>query len=75
VDKSAVGWEYHEDLKKHESQTDYTKGFGGKFGVQNDRVDRSAHSYDEQVEPVGTAYERTRPSGESISMIFWKVQN
>lgn len=26
VDKSAVGWEHHEQLNKHESQKDYAKG-------------------------------------------------
>ena len=32
--------------------TDYTSGFGGKFGVQNDRVDKSAMGWDhiEKVE-------------------------
>jgi len=38
--KSAVGWDYQEKLVKHESQTDGAKGFGGKFGVQTDRVDK-----------------------------------
>ena len=62
VDKSAVGWEHHEKVDKHESQkgkfvllhfvlgclfvfvlkTDYKTGFGGSFGVQKDRVDKSA---------------------------------
>ena len=27
---------------------DYSKGFGGKFGVQSDRVDKSAVGYDYQ---------------------------
>jgi cortactin len=34
VDKSALSWDHHEELNKHESQKDYVKGFGGKFGVQ-----------------------------------------
>ena len=38
--QSAVGWEYQAQLSKHESQTDAVKGFGGKFGVQKDRVDQ-----------------------------------
>ena len=74
MDKSAVGWEHHEKVDKHESQTgrtrimfgvlnstfpisylissrlnlhfvalsDYKDGFGGAFGVQKDRVDKSA---------------------------------
>ena len=66
VDKSAVGWEHHEQVDKHESQKgeqikrqksgrsiisslcvpDYKTGFGGQFGVQADRVDRSAVGWD-----------------------------
>lgn len=37
--KSAVGWEYQSELSKHSSQTDATKGFGGRYGVQKDRQD------------------------------------
>ena len=33
------------------SQVDYKSGFGGKFGVQNDRVDKSALGWD-HVEKV-----------------------
>ncbi len=41
----------NEDLKlkektAHESQTDAKKGFGGKFGVQSDRVDKSAVGFE-----------------------------
>ena len=69
VDKSAVGWEHHEKVDKHESQKgrvtyisfltisllnvfilssclDYKKGFGGSFGIQADRVDKSAHGWE-----------------------------
>ena len=37
--QSAVGWEYQTQLATHESQTDATKGFGGRYGVQKDRQD------------------------------------
>ena len=37
--QSAVGWDYQAELSKHESQTDATKGFGGRYGVQKDRQD------------------------------------
>lgn len=30
----------------HPSQRDYSEGFGGKFGIQHDRKDLSAHDYD-----------------------------
>ena len=38
--QSAVGWDHQEKLAQHNSQTDHAKGFGGKFGVQKDRVDK-----------------------------------
>lgn len=38
--QSAVGHEYQSKLSKHCSQVDSVKGFGGKFGVQTDRVDQ-----------------------------------
>lgn len=31
---------------QHPSQRDHSEGFGGKFGVQHDRKDQSAHDYD-----------------------------
>jgi hypothetical protein len=37
------------------------QGFGGKFGVQKDRVDKNAHSFEEQPEQVGTNYEKVKP--------------
>lgn len=32
---------------KKKKLTDYKKGFGGKFGIQEDRKDKSAHGWDE----------------------------
>lgn len=47
------------------------QGFGGKFGVQTDRVDKSAHDFDEQPERVGTNYEKSRPDiGESLKFLL-----
>ena len=37
-----MGWDHVEEVQKHESQKDYKTGFGGQFGVQSDRVDKSA---------------------------------
>ncbi|VDN28227.1 unnamed protein product [Gongylonema pulchrum] len=84
VDKSALGWDAHDKLQQHESQTgkilinplgeiartnylflqkrlkfhgfigfsdykkDYKKGFGGQFGLQDDRLDKSAVGYEYQ---------------------------
>ena len=44
--------EYKADLSKHASQTDAAKGFGGRYGVQKDRVDKSAvdWSYKEKLQ-------------------------
>lgn len=36
----AVGHDYVAQVEQHSSQKDMTKGFGGKFGVQKDRVDK-----------------------------------
>lgn len=40
MDKSAVGHDYIAPHFKHVSQTDYSSGFGGKYGVQSDRIDK-----------------------------------
>lgn len=41
---------------QHESQTDAVKGFGGKFGVQEDRVDKNAvgWEYHEKLQQHGS---------------------
>lgn len=36
------------------------QGFGGKFGVEKDRVDKSAHGFTE-AEKVGTNYVKSKP--------------
>lgn len=38
--QAALGHDYVADVEQHSSQKDASKGFGGKFGVQKDRVDR-----------------------------------
>lgn len=48
--KSAETWDYEGKVEKHVSQKDYAKGFGGKYGVETDRKDASAHGWDEKVE-------------------------
>ncbi|KAM3174861.1 hypothetical protein ACTXT7_009652 [Hymenolepis weldensis] len=47
---SAVGTDYYAELNKHSSQQDYSKGFGGKYGVQTDRQDKAAVGYDHHEE-------------------------
>lgn len=44
--QSAVSWDHKEKIEKHSSQKDYSSGFGGKFGVESDRQDRSAVGWD-----------------------------
>lgn len=56
-----MGWDHHEAPQKHESQTDHKIGFGGKFGVQTDRMDKSAVTFNEQPTKVGTTYTKTKP--------------
>ncbi len=37
------------------------QGFGGKFGLQTDGVDQSAHHFDEQTEQIGANNEKENP--------------
>jgi cortactin len=77
MDKSAVGFDYVGKVEKHDSQADYKKGFGGKFGIETDRMDKSAHTFQEQVEKVGTNYQRTKPdiSGAKPSNLKSRFEN
>ena len=40
ITQGAVGHGYVAQVEQHSSQTDAKRGFGGKFGVQKDRVDK-----------------------------------
>lgn len=40
MDRSAVGHDYVANVEMHASQTDYRTGFGGRFGIQTDRIDK-----------------------------------
>lgn len=62
--QSALGWEHVEKLEKHESQKDYTKGFGGKFGVEKDRQDKAAVGWD-HVEKLQKHESQTGTSEET----------
>ena len=48
---------------------DYKKGFGGSFGIQKDRVDKSAHGW-EHVENVDKHASQT---GEILSKVQYLV--
>lgn len=48
--KCAAGFDYKGKVEPHASQRDYSKGFGGQFGVQKDRVDKSALGWDTREE-------------------------
>lgn len=43
--QDAVGHSYVAQVAQHSSQTDASRGFGGKFGVQKDRVDQVGYTY------------------------------
>uniref|UniRef100_A0A8C1HXZ2 Cortactin n=1 Tax=Cyprinus carpio carpio TaxID=630221 RepID=A0A8C1HXZ2_CYPCA len=49
-----------DDVKLEISICNYAKGFGGKYGVQKDRMDKSAGTF-EEVEKPSAAYQKTRP--------------
>lgn len=38
--QAALGHDYVAQVEQHSSQKDAAKGFGGKYGVQKDRVDK-----------------------------------
>lgn len=44
--QSAVSWDHKEVVEKHGSQKDYSSGFGGKYGVEVDKQDKSAVGWD-----------------------------
>lgn len=48
--QAAVSFDYKGKVDPHASQKDYAVGFGGKYGVQTDRKDKSAAGWDERVE-------------------------
>jgi hypothetical protein len=48
----------------------FVQGFGGRFGVQSDRVDKSAHDFNEQPERVGTNYEKPKPDIGEVEMVL-----
>lgn len=77
MDKCAVGWDHHEAPQKHESQTDHKIGFGGKFGVQTDRMDKSASSFNEEPDKVGTVYTKPKPdiAGANSTALRAKFEN
>ncbi|XP_053183355.1 LOW QUALITY PROTEIN: src substrate cortactin-like [Scomber japonicus] len=75
-DQCALGYEHKENLAKHESQKDYSKGFGGKFGVQNDRMDKRWTF--EDVEKPTSSYQKTKPveaAGSSTGSIKARFEN
>ena len=41
-----MGFEYQHESEKHSSQKDYSKGFGGKYGVAGESKDKSAVGFD-----------------------------
>lgn len=55
----------------------FTQGFGGKFGVQNDRMDRSAVGFQENPDKIGTNYTKTKPDigGAKPSNLRAKFEN
>ena len=69
--QGAVGHDYHSKLAAHASQLDAAKGFGGKYGVQKDRVDKSALGWD-HLEKLGVHASQTGDrSYPSVSMYIF----
>uniref|UniRef100_H3C8Y3 SH3 domain-containing protein n=1 Tax=Tetraodon nigroviridis TaxID=99883 RepID=H3C8Y3_TETNG len=60
------------------SSTDYSKGFGGKFGVQKDRMDKQAAGTFEEVEKPTPSYQKTKPveaAGSNAGSIKARFEN
>lgn len=53
--------------------TDYVKGFGGKFGVQKDRQDRSAVGWDHVEKLEKHASQKGTPWGEDHEVFVSNV--
>ncbi|NXN55666.1 HCLS1 protein, partial [Rynchops niger] len=64
----AVGHEYVADVGKHSSQTDAAQGFGGKYGVQRDRADKSALGF----EYKGEVEKHSSQKGKSMGTYYSK---
>merc|ERR1719239_740239 len=63
MDKSALSYTDDTKVELQPSQTDMKKGFGGKFGVQEDRKDTTAGSYNDMGSNTG--YQKTVAQGSS----------
>ena len=48
VDKSAMVFDTQSKMEKHESHKDYSKGFGGEYGIDKDKVDKSTVGFEYQ---------------------------
>lgn len=46
--KCAENYEYKGKVEPHASQKDYSKGFGGTFGVDRDHQDKSAYGWEDK---------------------------
>ena len=67
--QSAHTFEYQSELSKHGSQTDGSKGFGGRYGVQTDSQDKTAGSYDDMQEVRSSERtDRGGPKGQAGSI-------
>lgn len=48
----------------------FKQGFGGKFGVQKDRMDKSAIGFQENPDKIGTNYTKTKPDIGRLGWLF-----
>ena len=57
---------------QHESATDGSKGFGGKFGVQNDRVDKNAVGWDHHEKLQQHASQKGNLCISNVMVAYWR---
>ena len=71
-----MGHNYEGKVDLHASQTDSKKGFGGKFGVQSDRVDKVSSA----VSDLGQTDASLAPNETNLALLrsvfstFWLTE-
>lgn len=65
----AMGHDYVAQVEQHSSQKDAAKGFGGKFGVQKDRVDKVRSRVESYIKAM------YKSSFEDMHVIFVSLQS
>lgn len=66
----ALGNDYVAQVDKHSSQKDASKGFGGKFGVEKDRVDKVGTQFQDMCKQLHVAVLKYGKYGVSKTVLL-----